>query len=271
MEIAACDAYRPDWQRWTTFGLERSVGVRDRFAGVAPARSSTRCARPPTATACSTCSRTRRAARCCACSSSTSAPSASARASATTCVRTPTATPRPATCGTPSRTRRGEPVRRIMDSWIWQPGYPLVSARARRRPTRARPAPLHVRRRGRRAIRCGRSRSASGTGTRSSRVLLDGDEARLADRRGRGRRQRRRARLLPRGLQRRTARTDHRFRSRRDVDARALQPGRRRLERSHRRRHGRDGMDRPRRALRRRARVRRVAEHRHRPARSCAG
>ena len=25
MEIAACDAYRPDWERWTTFGLERSV------------------------------------------------------------------------------------------------------------------------------------------------------------------------------------------------------------------------------------------------------
>ncbi|MCU1358847.1 MAG: putative Peptidase rane alanine aminopeptidase [Ilumatobacteraceae bacterium] len=25
MEIACCDAYRPDWQRWTTFSLERSV------------------------------------------------------------------------------------------------------------------------------------------------------------------------------------------------------------------------------------------------------
>jgi puromycin-sensitive aminopeptidase len=25
MELAACDAYRPDWGRWTTFGLERSV------------------------------------------------------------------------------------------------------------------------------------------------------------------------------------------------------------------------------------------------------
>lgn len=25
MELAACDAYRPDWARWTTFGLERSV------------------------------------------------------------------------------------------------------------------------------------------------------------------------------------------------------------------------------------------------------
>ena len=25
MEIAACDAFRPDWDRWTTFGLERSA------------------------------------------------------------------------------------------------------------------------------------------------------------------------------------------------------------------------------------------------------
>ena len=25
MEIAACDAYRPDWERWTSFGLERSI------------------------------------------------------------------------------------------------------------------------------------------------------------------------------------------------------------------------------------------------------
>ncbi len=25
MEIAACDAYRPDWKRWTSFGLERSA------------------------------------------------------------------------------------------------------------------------------------------------------------------------------------------------------------------------------------------------------
>ncbi|HEY3484744.1 MAG TPA: M1 family metallopeptidase, partial [Ilumatobacteraceae bacterium] len=25
MELAACDAYRPDWKRWTAFGLERSV------------------------------------------------------------------------------------------------------------------------------------------------------------------------------------------------------------------------------------------------------
>ena len=25
MEVAACNAFRPDWKRWTTFGLERSA------------------------------------------------------------------------------------------------------------------------------------------------------------------------------------------------------------------------------------------------------
>ena len=104
-------------------------GLRGRLAASRPARSSSRCARRPTPTACSTCSRTRRAARCCACSSSTSAPSASARASATTSASTPTATPRRATCGTRSRRRTGAAgAAACMDSWIWQPGYPLVSA-----------------------------------------------------------------------------------------------------------------------------------------------
>ena len=27
MEVAACDAYRPDWERSTSFGLERSVAL----------------------------------------------------------------------------------------------------------------------------------------------------------------------------------------------------------------------------------------------------
>ena len=76
MEIAACDAYRPDWERWTLL-RPRALARRSRpTRWPAPARSSTRSARPPTARACSTSSRTRRAARCCACSSSSSARSA---------------------------------------------------------------------------------------------------------------------------------------------------------------------------------------------------
>ena len=37
---------------------------------------------------------------------------------------TGSATPRPTTCGTRSRRATGEPVRRIMDGWIWQGGLP---------------------------------------------------------------------------------------------------------------------------------------------------
>ena len=39
MEIAACDAYRPDWERWTLFGLERSAAFEtDSLASTRPGR-----------------------------------------------------------------------------------------------------------------------------------------------------------------------------------------------------------------------------------------
>ena len=56
---------------------------------------------------------------------------------------TRTATPRRTTCGTPSEEETGEPVRRVMDAWIFQPGYPAITVRARRRVAPSRPAPLH--------------------------------------------------------------------------------------------------------------------------------
>ena len=37
MEIAACDAFRPDWERWTLFGLERSAAFEtDSLASTRP-------------------------------------------------------------------------------------------------------------------------------------------------------------------------------------------------------------------------------------------
>ena len=130
MEIAACDAYRARLAALDDVRPRARGRVRDRLAGAAPARSSTRSARPPTARACSTCSRTRRAARCCACSSSTSAPSAFRDGVAPLPdARTPTATPRPATCGTRSRTR---PASRCGGSWTRGSGSPATrSSRAR--------------------------------------------------------------------------------------------------------------------------------------------
>ena len=88
--------------------------VRHRLARPPPGRSSTRSSPRPTPRACSTSSPTRRARRSCGCWSSTSARTASRPASATTCRRTATGTPRPPTCGTPSRP---PPASRCAASW----------------------------------------------------------------------------------------------------------------------------------------------------------
>ena len=116
--------------------------VRHRRARRRPARSSTRWCRRPTPRGCSTSSPTRRAPPSCGCSSSTSARRSSAPASASTWPTTSTATPRPPTCGTPSRR---PPASRCAGSWT--PGssraaIPIVSVDVRgRRPA----APLHAR------------------------------------------------------------------------------------------------------------------------------
>ena len=174
--------------------------------------------------------------------------------------------------GRASRRPAGEPVRRIMDSWIWQPGYPLVAASVERR--RARAAPAAVRVRPRHLTPTRRRRGSSRSHVRAGRTAADrscstADEARLpfADRRRR-RGQRRRARLLPGRLQRRPARSSRRRCPRRTGHARALQPRRRRLERGRRRPPRRRRLPRVRRAVRRRARAGRVAGDRPRAARS---
>ena len=84
MEIACCDAFRPDWKRWTTFSLERSV------AFDVDSLASTRSVEFPVEAPRELRGHVRRAdlpegwRRCCACSSSTSARRSSAAASATT-------------------------------------------------------------------------------------------------------------------------------------------------------------------------------------------
>ena len=166
----------------------------------------------------------------------------------------------------------GEPVRRMMDSWIWQPGYPLVSAsveggelvlRQQRFAFDDRTLDADVRR------RRGWCRCTSAPATTALTVLLEGDEARvtLADPAGAGRRQRRRPRLLPRRLQRRAAVAHLRRGPRLARHARALQPRRRRVERGRRRPPPGRRLPDVRRGLRRRARARRVAGDRARPAR----
>ncbi len=128
MEIAACDAFRPAWQRWTTFGLERSVAFET------DSLSSTRSVEFPVHSP-SDCEgmfdvltyqkggallrmleqhlgeRRFRAG-------------VSHYLSKHAYGNTDTSDLWDAIEET-----SGDPVRGIMDSWIWQPGYPLVSAR----------------------------------------------------------------------------------------------------------------------------------------------
>ena len=128
MEIAASDAFRPDWDRWTTFGLERSARLRGRLAGVDPPDR----VRGPLARRCRR--DVRRAdlpqgrRRSCACSSSIWARSSSAKASATTYAEHAYGNTETSDLWDAIEETSGQPVRSVMDSWIWQPGYPVVRA-----------------------------------------------------------------------------------------------------------------------------------------------
>ena len=132
MEIAACDAYRPDWERWTSFGLERSV------AFDVDALESTRSVEYEV----------RSPADCEGMFDVLTYQKGGAllrmleqylgadrfREGVSHYLRlhsyknTETNDLWDAIEAT-----SGEPVRRIMDSWIWQPGFPLIRAEADRR------------------------------------------------------------------------------------------------------------------------------------------
>ena len=272
MEIACCDAYRPDWQRWTTFSLERSVAFETdslastrsvEFAVEAPGRlrRHVRRAHLPEG---------RR--RCCACSSSTSASERVPRAaSATTCSthaygNTETSDLWDAI----EEANPASPVRRMMDSGSGSPATRSISARldgselvlSQQRfaygdtddPTLF-VVPVHLRIDGVESKRAARAAPSCASRCRRRR-------------RGR-RRQRRRARLHACRLRRRAARPARRRRRSRTLttierynlvdDAwNAVVAGRLAAA---------DFLD-VRRGLRRRARARRVAGDRRRPARS---
>jgi len=129
MEIACCDAYRPDWLRWTTFSLERSMAFE------VDSLASTRSVEFPV-----------------------EAPhdcdgmfdvltyqkggsllrmleqylgENEFRAGVSHYLRTHeySNTETSDLWDGIEAANPGTPVRRLMDSWIWQPGYPLVSAR----------------------------------------------------------------------------------------------------------------------------------------------
>jgi len=186
MEIACCDAYRPDWKRWTTFSLERSMAFET------DSLTSTRSVEYPV-----------QAPQDCEGMFDVLTYQKGGsllrmleqylgpdrfRAGVTHYLRTHAY----------GNTETGdlwdaieavtpdEPVRRLMDSWIWQPGYPLVSVRldgsdvvlSQRRFTYGDAdelgegaatvfvVPLHL-------------RLGAGAAAREDKVLLEGDEVRV--------------------------------------------------------------------------------------------
>jgi puromycin-sensitive aminopeptidase len=181
MELAACDAYRPEWDRWTAFGLERSVAFET------DSLTSTRSVEFPVHSPSD-------------CEGMFDVLTYQKGGALLRMLEQYLGAERfREGVGHYLRTHAygntdtsdlwdaiehtsGEPVRRTMDSWIWQPGYPLVSVRRsgdelvldQRRftfdPDEASVALWSI------PIRL---RQGTGDGAVTTSVLLEGDEVRV--------------------------------------------------------------------------------------------
>jgi puromycin-sensitive aminopeptidase len=127
MELAACDAYRPEWGRWTLFGLERSVAFEtDSLRSTRPVEYEVRSPQD--------------------CEGMFDVLTYQKGGALLRMLEQYLSADR-FRAGVSHYLRQheyantetndlwdaieettGEPVRRMMDSWIWQPGYPLVTA-----------------------------------------------------------------------------------------------------------------------------------------------
>ena len=164
MELAACDAYRPDWARWTLFGLERSAALET--DSLASTRSVEYEVRSPKD-----------------CEGMFDVLTYQKGGALLRMLEQYLGVER-FRLGVSHYLRQhqygntetndlwdaieetsGEPVRRMMDSWIWQPGYPLVTASVEGGRPGAAPAALRLRhrdaRRGRRTDDVARHRCTS--------------------------------------------------------------------------------------------------------------
>jgi puromycin-sensitive aminopeptidase len=128
MELLACDAYRPDWQRWTSFGLERSVAFET------DSLTSTRSIEYPVHSPadCSgmfdvlTYQKGGALLRMLEQYLGAEQFREGVKHYLSTHAYSNTET---SDLWDALEATTGQPVRTLMDSWIWQPGYPLVSAR----------------------------------------------------------------------------------------------------------------------------------------------
>ncbi len=127
MELIACDAYRPDWDRWTLFGLERSAAFET------DSLASTRSVEYPVLSP-SDCEGMfdvltyQKGGALLRMLEQFLGPEAFRRGVSHYLQLHEYANTETNDLWDAIEETTGQPVRRMMDSWIWQPGYPLVSA-----------------------------------------------------------------------------------------------------------------------------------------------
>ncbi len=127
MEIAACAAYRPDWERWTSFGLERSVAYNT--DSLASTRSVEYEVRSPQDCEGMFDVLTYQKGGALLRMLEQYLGEQRFREGVSHYLRAHSyANTETNDLWDAIEATSGDPVRRIMDSWIWQPGYPLVSA-----------------------------------------------------------------------------------------------------------------------------------------------
>ena len=128
MEIAACDAFRPEWQRWTSFGLERSLAFEtDSLEATRPVEYEVQS--PADCEGMFDVLTYQKGGALLRMLEQYLGPDRF-REGVSHYLRTHAyANTETSDLWDAIEHTSGEPVRRIMDSWIWQPGYPLVSAR----------------------------------------------------------------------------------------------------------------------------------------------
>ena len=128
MEIAACDAFRPEWKRWTTFGLERSAAFEtDSLASTRSVEFEVRS--PADADGMFDVLTYQKGASLLRMLEQYLGGDRFRQGVSHYLDRHAYGNTETGDLWDAIEETTGEPVRQLMDSWIWQPGYPLVDAR----------------------------------------------------------------------------------------------------------------------------------------------
>lgn len=127
MEVAACDAFRPAWKRWTSFGLERSAAFEvDALASTRPVEFEVRS--PEDSEGMFDVLTYQKGGALLRMLEQYLGPEEFRRGVSHYLDRHRFASTETNDLWDALEEVTGAPARRIMDSWIWQPGFPLVTA-----------------------------------------------------------------------------------------------------------------------------------------------